>query len=368
METEELSAENIITEKTKNAFLKKIDSVKKELRIAIESHKNADTDGLGIMRSLQYFLLQRGINADIFGSVSHSHPQSKTMVNKLQIDLKSREFFEENKADYGLVISCDTASAEKAFLKDVHPDIIIDHHKEGGVIKNCLVIRKKMGAASTIVYSLLKDIGMELPPEIATALALGIFVDTDSLLRIPPETEEIEVCAYDELRRIGNSVLFSKIVKYEKPRSLIELKRVAYNSVDYIGYVAIIGLGETKASQEHHYGDIADEFLDVAGIKLVIVIGVEEGQKIKASTRITGDFDSVQINEFCEKIFEAGSVTDTGEEASAGSNPTAGGANIPLSTREREEWEVADENEKKVLFQIKMKRYKERIKKELDLS
>jgi len=100
----------------------------------------------------------------------------------------------------------------------------------------------------------------------------------------------------------------------------------------------------------------------------VIVIGIEEGKKIRASIRVGTNMDAIQTNEFCQQIFEAGSVSDTGEEASAGGKPVEGGANLPLNTREREEWEAANEQEKKILFRIKMKRYKKRIKEELDLS
>jgi len=369
MENKEIKVTSLVPTKTRNAFSKKIEGFKKTLRVALETHENADADGTSSMWAFQKFFAQIGIEADMFGSVGHSHAQNKAMVNRLQIDLKSRDFFKENKENYGCVILCDTPDTKRAYLKNVHPDIIIDHHGENSIVKNCLNIRIKIGATSTISYHLLKDLGMKFTPEVATALALGISIDTDSLLRLPSETKKIEVQTFDKLFSMGDSVLFFRIdKKFEKPRTLIELKGRGYRSVNYLGHVAIVGLGETKGSQEHYYGDIADDILCSSGIKLVVAIGIEEGKKIKASVRVDEDIDSVQIDEFCKQIFEAGSVTDTGEEASAGSNPTAGGADVPLSIREREEWDAADEQEKKVLFRIKMKRYEKLIKEELDLS
>jgi len=366
MENEEMKVEDIITEKTKNAFLKKVSNLKEGKRVALGTHKipEADADALATAFALQHYFSQKGIEADIFGSVRRSHPQNITMVNRLHIDLKDRDFFEENKDSYGLIIFCDT-NISNAYLKDVHPDIVVDHHTENSIVKNCLTIREKLGAASTIAYRLLKKLKVGLTPEVATALAIGIASDTNDLTKQDAVTE-IDMQAHKELIQESDYPLFAKINKgYEIPRQLITLMGKGFHKTNFGEYEAIIGLGETKPTQEHYYAMVADLVFRVPEIRLVVVIGVEEGKAIRASVRT--DLDLIQIDEFCKQIFEANSVTDAGK-ASAGSKPGAGGAYIPLSTRESEEWNIADKKEREVLFEIKMKRYKERIKNELDLS
>ncbi|MCF7836003.1 MAG: DHH family phosphoesterase [Candidatus Marinimicrobia bacterium] len=365
METEEIKTENIITEDIKKKFLEKLKKLKKDNRIALVTHKTpeADADALATAFALQYLFFQLSCESDIFGSVNHSHPQNKTMVNKLQIDLKSRDFFEENKKNYKLIVFCDTNKGN-AFL-DVDPDIIVDHHTENEIVENCIDIREKTGAASTIAFLLLEALETEPSSEVATALAIGIASDTKDLTR-EDETTDMDIEAHKALLQKSDYSLFARINGgYDIPRQLIKLMGEGFHNACFGEYEAIIGLGETKQAQDHYYAVIADFVFRVPGTQLVVVIGVEEGKAIRASIRTNSDL--IQINDFCKKIFEADSVTDAGK-ASAGARPGSGGAYVPLSTREQEEWAVADEEERKILFGIKLKRYKERIKNELDLS
>jgi hypothetical protein len=133
--------------------------------------------------------------------------------------------------------------------------------------------------------------------------------------------------------------------------------------VEYDDYVAIAGLGETTSGQHDIYGIIADFIFRAPETRLVIVIGIENGEEIRVSIR--ANLELIQTGDFLKRVFEEESETDTGK-ATAGAKKGSGGATVPLSRREREEWAVADENQKMVLFNLKLKRYKQRIKQILD--
>jgi nanoRNase/pAp phosphatase (c-di-AMP/oligoRNAs hydrolase) len=357
------SKKAIITEKIKKEYLKKIEAVSEGKRVALVTHKSPDPDALASTLALQHELSLRNIDTDIFGIGSFSHPQNKTLVNRLHIEVKDADFFEENKEQYALIIFCDTGK-ENASLK-VKPDIIIDHHTESKAVSNCLIIREKTGAAATIVYLLLKSLNVKLTPELATALVIGINTDTKDLTK-KDEITENDVQVHKELLSQIDYPLFAHIsYRYEVPRQLISLMGEGYHDIVFDEYEAIVGLGDTKSGQAHYYAVIADFVFRVPETRLVVVVGIENGEAIRASIRT--DVELVQIDDFCKHVFEADSATDTGQ-ASAGARVGSGGAYIPLSNREREEWVVADKEEKKILFNIKLRRYKKRIKKFLEES
>jgi len=351
-----------ITPKMKDGYLTKVENLQ-DKRVAIVVHKIPDADALASAFAVQYDLGLRGIDADIFGSEGLSHPQNKTLVNRLRIDnIKDKSFFDENSESYGLIIFCDT-NESNASLIGVYPHIVLDHHLTEKIATEALDIRGKVGSTSTIVYLLLEKLERELTPEVATALAIGIGADTKDLTK-EDETTEIDIQVHKKLLSQIDYPLFANIsYRYEIPHQLIELMGKGFYDIVFDGCVAVVGVGGITTGQKDHCAFIADLVFRVPETRLVVVIGIENGECIRSSVRT--NLDLIQIGEFCKIVFEADSVTDTGR-ASVGARIGSGGALVPLSHREREEWAVASEEEKQVLFKIKMRRYGQRIQKILD--
>lgn len=355
----------LITEKSKNSFQQKIDDLKKKqknLKVALISHKLSDADALAVCFVFRQYFSSYEIEADIFGSGLLSHPQNKTMASRLQLDIKDKDFFEEHRKQYGLIIFCDTNKKNSSI--NVQPDIVIDHHSEDELIQSeCVVIRKKVGSASTILHFLLKELGVVLEPKAATALAIGISTDTKDLTK-EDEVTEFDIQAHKELLSQIDYPFFCQInYRYEITHKFIETMAQGLSHIEFDGYVAVVGLGETTPGQKDSYGIIADLVNRVIETRVVVVIGVENGEAIRASVRTASDL--VQADEFCKKLFEVNSATDTGQP-SAGARTGSGGAYVPLSNREKGEWAIADNDEKEVLFAVKMRRYKKCIKEILD--
>lgn len=338
----------------------------RDKRAAIAIHPNPDADAIASAIAVRHDLISRGFEVDIFGDGSSSHPQNKALINSMQIEIKPSEFFWQNqksgKSVYGLIIFCDSNKGS-ACLKGASPDIIFDHHAESEIAENCLNINKKVGACSTIIFYLLKAMDTTITPEIMTALTIGINADTKQLTK-KDEVTEWDRGAHEAMRAQLNYSLFEHInSQYEMPRSfLIAMGVVA--AEDYSDYVVVRGLGEITNGQKDVCAITADLIFRDPGARLVVVIAVEDGQYILASIRT--DLELISIDDFCKKVFiEPDSSADEDEKKdkpSAGARTGSGGAKIPLSNREKEEWAVADDNERKILFGIKLKRYRSRIK------
>ncbi|MFH1978898.1 MAG: DHH family phosphoesterase [Patescibacteria group bacterium] len=343
--------------------LKTLAKKKKSNKVALIMHKMPDPDSIATAFCLKKAFLELfKLESDIFGTGGVSHPQTKTMVNKLDVEIKDDVSFVEQAENYGIVIFCDTG-AYNASLQGIVPNLIIDHHKTTDDFPDTLYLYKDFGTASTIVYFWLKELGATITSEMATALAVGISTDTKDLTK-EDEVTGFDTRAHQELLALIDYPLFAKIsYRYEIPRQLISLMGHGYSSVQFDEFGAFIGLGETRAGQAHYYAIIADLALRVPETSLVVVVGIEDGKAIRASVR--SSIGLVQTNDFCKKVFEDGSETDTGR-AGAGGRTGSGGAYIPLSTREIEEWEQATSEEREILFTIKMRRYAERIKNALD--
>jgi hypothetical protein len=122
----------------------------------------------------------------------------------------------------------------------------------------------------------------------------------------------------------------------------------------FVGSMAVLSVGEIKQSQIDYIPLIADMILRTEQTRLVVVIGVVDGQFIKASVRT--DLESIQIDQFCKEVFGADS-----ELVSTGARPGSGGAKVLFSASEQREWTCATPEEKQVLLGIKLRYYRRQI-------
>lgn len=355
----------LIPKKEANEYLKKIMAVPKDKNIVLALHKNPppDADGIATALILQNHLDALGIKADIFGEGAISDPQAKALINRLDIEIKDAKFWKENQKNYGLIIFCDCGINNVSL--DVKPDIIIDHHPKNVICEDCLVIKKEAGACATIVYYLIKELGMkfEYPNDIAAALVVGIATDTDSLSR-ETAVRPYDIEAHRELAAVMNQQLFYRLtINYETPKTLWKclmngLKNAENLEEIFIGCLALMDLGEISHGEANNIPRIADGLKRVPGIRLSVVIGTVNKEFIRACVRT--DLD-ISLDQFCKDVFGADFVTDTGKASGGGRDGTAG-ATIPLSNRERWLLHHYDEVKKKEFLAIIKNSYLDIIK------
>ena len=306
-----------------------VENLTTSTKVAILTQDNPDPDAMGAAVGISY--LCRRLNSelqavDIFYGGTISHPQNRTMVNVLGLQMRRMKQFQ--KEDYQLVILVDVASTGCKNLKstDVTPHIIIDHHRDDPDGDYLLKDIRPIGAASTIVTSYFREYGFDLETEeenginnianMATGLLVGIKTDTSELTTA--NVTPLDFQCYEYLLKLTDRSKLYQIINYSIPHYLYPLKASAFETMEIQHSVAVAGLGIIPPSQRDAIPIIADELLRMEGVETVVSYAVIEGH-IVASLRTTND--GIEMNSFCHQIF--------GEEFSGG-KIGAGGASVPL--------------------------------------
>lgn len=149
-------------------------------RVVLATHKSPDGDGLGSMCALSSFLDELGIESLL---VSQDKLPDQCSVLK---DAPSFWGVEEVGAFGGdAVILCDSGDAGFAGLDDIMsrlpgkvPVVNVDHHVSNTSFGQINIVDPGASSTCEVVYRVLESFGAEISPDMATALLLGIVVDT----------------------------------------------------------------------------------------------------------------------------------------------------------------------------------------------
>jgi len=111
-------------------------------------------------------------------------------------------------SNYDNVILVDTSVPEQlSSVKNLKVGCVIDHHPRGKLVGDVAWIDAEKKSSAQMVYFVLKDLGVEIDPELAKVLACGIVGDT-AHLRL---AEEEEFSVLLELLKTG--VKYSEVLK-----------------------------------------------------------------------------------------------------------------------------------------------------------
>lgn len=322
---EPLPIQEEIKKEPHEIFVDAITNLGKGEKVAIFLQDNPDPDAIGSAIGLCW--LMKKVNAQTSSTIYYggevSHPQNRTLVNLLNIQMKRVQAKKEYE-EYALKVFVDVASAGQKNLQStkVVPDIIIDHHEDNPdgdyILKDIRVI----GATATIVCSYIRDAGYELNPEVeedvnvATALLFAIENDTGNL--VSENTRQLDAdCFLYLLNRVDINIL-TNVRDYPIPRYFFELEGTANKNKQIVGSVLVTGLEYLKKERRDALPYIADKFLRMEGIETVVVFGIIEDYLV-ASLRTTNK--SISLNNICHSIFG---------EAYSGAKTGSGGARVPL--------------------------------------
>ncbi|PIE90039.1 MAG: hypothetical protein CR997_07900 [Acidobacteria bacterium] len=315
--TEDLAPEEI--------FSNIITRLDKGSKIAIIMQDNPDPDALGSACGISYLIkkISSGHSVQIIHGGDVSHPQNRTMVNLLNIDLK-RVNGSYNFSEFNLIIFVDVASSGQKNLQtiEVKPNIIIDHHEDNPNGDFLLKDIRAVGATATIVADYIFKLGYEFSEEseddvlAASALFYGIENDTGNL--VSENTKQIDIDYFLRLLKYMDMNIITNVRDYPIPRYFFELEEVANKNRQIEGSVLVTGLEFLKPERRDGIPYIADKFLRMEGIETVIAFAII-GEDLIASLRTTNK--AINLNAVCHGIFG---------ETYSGAKQGAGGAKVPL--------------------------------------
>ena len=291
----------------------------KDKKIAIIAHNDPDPDALASAYALQRIFSSREIESKIFYSGDISHQENRAMINLLQIEPEKvsnpKEIKDEGFTDIALV---DFHPGGKTDLIDDEMSIValIDHHNfqiEDIDKVNHLDIRIDKSSTASILIEYLKNLNIEIDPDLATSLFYGVYTDTNRFRDI--EEDDLYLLTY-----IKPYIDKDKLSKMESPDisgKTLDVLGKGIMERETIGNVLVSNLGVVR--ERDALPQAADLLLQLEGVSTTLVFGII-GEQIEMSARtrdVRVDIGSVMNDAF----------NDLG---SGGGRSGSGGAQIPL--------------------------------------
>lgn len=283
--------------------------------LAVLTHDNPDPDAIASAIGLAAIGEHYGINVTpgYFGAISHQ--QNRAMINLLDISLRNFTSPDEiNEFDHIALVDHTLPGVNDQLSQDTTIDIVIDHHQasrppEGQFIHH----RDQVGATSTLITQHLDRLSVPYDNQIATALYLGISVDTDAFTR---QTAPVD---YEAATVLIEDVDFGLLGQIESPT-------LSHDTFDDIGMAirnrrqhgAIVVSYLGAISDRDTLAQAADWLLHLQDIETVLVYGIDD-QTIHCSGRHRG---KLSLDEVFRSAFD-----DIG---SAGGHEDMAGAQIPI--------------------------------------
>lgn len=194
--------------------------LRKEKRVFIQTHNYPDHDAVASAFGLQLLLKEYGVTAPIIYKGDIQRDSLFKMIKSLNIEVN-------NCTDYDLktddkIVIVDGCKGNSNVNELIGEEIaVIDHHQvEKPLSIKYVDIRPAYGACSTIIYSYYKELNLNIPRDVATALITGINMDTALLTR---GVCAADVEAYSDLYVNANIVLVNTIL-----RNFIQTKDLSF--------------------------------------------------------------------------------------------------------------------------------------------
>ena len=151
--------------------------------VYIQTHNFPDPDAIASAYGLQYFLQQFGIDAILCYDGSIDKLSTKRMLTVFSMEILHADLLADmQESDY--IVTVDGQKYNTNFT-DLPGDEVacVDHHPQ---VRDCGYHYKDIrmaGACSSIVVSYYREMGIAIPPLVASALAYGIKMDTADFTR-----------------------------------------------------------------------------------------------------------------------------------------------------------------------------------------
>jgi nanoRNase/pAp phosphatase (c-di-AMP/oligoRNAs hydrolase) len=290
--------------------------------LLIFTHNDPDPDAIASAVALKHLLAEM---TDLSGRIVHKgivgRAENKALVRYLGHPLRELTEVEQSRPQAIALIDTQPGAGNNALPASSDVAIVFDHHpvREETSAARFVEVRPEVGATSTILTEYCQAAGIDLPPDVATALFYGIKTDTMGLGR---GASQSDVAAYFYLQaRID-------------VKALVEIER-AQVSVDYFKGLAgalqaariydelvVSDLGEME--RPDLAAEMADLLLRLESVVWVICMGTYGGEMIL----------SVRTNsrQGAETFIQA----VVGDFGSAGGHGSMSAGQIPLQDRDPE--------------------------------
>jgi nanoRNase/pAp phosphatase (c-di-AMP/oligoRNAs hydrolase) len=282
-------------------------------KVAIVTHDTPDPDAIGAALACQW-IFRRKFQAEstIFCKGSVSHPQNKTVVNLLNIDLQ--RLGDDDLSSYALRVVVDATPATWSRTGEsgkIAFDAYFDHHPKAALPQKWSghADYRHAGSACAIMRSVMRELGMEFDADseddqiIATAMVVGIRTDTEEMS--VDDTSEIDLLALAELHPFVTQKILRQIIRYPVPKLWYELRRKAEEEAASEGSALVTGLGFLTQESRDALAWVADDLERRDGVDTCVAFGIIE-DRIVGVVRCSNP--TLELNDFVRRVFGEDSV------------------------------------------------------------
>jgi len=302
--------------------------------LVILTHNDPDPDAIASALALQYVIetLTDTASTIVYGGIV-GRAENRAMVKYLALEMQLASEVEWSTFDGTALVDSQPGAGNNALPPDRLADIVFDHHqpfREQTSLARHADVRLDIGASSTILAGYILAAGLEIYPELATALFYGIQTDTMGLSRGVDDSDRAMYAFLQSLMDVEGLV---SIERAQVSREYFKaFARALEDAEVYNGTAVVAHLGEM------HRPDMAAEMSDVLmrlqGVQWVLCSGFYNSVLL-LSLRSTQETPGAGV--VAQDI-----VRDIG---SAGGHGTVGGGQVPLG--EQGPWAVVEEVERR---------------------
>ena len=296
--------------------------IQKAKSILLHCHPSPDPDSIGSALAMKFALEQMGKKATVIKGDSEiprafmHFPGANEIVNK--------NFFEIDLEDFDLMIALDSASPEmisrrgKVEFPESLKVIVIDHHMTNGGFGFIDLIEPSYPANCQVLFDLFHEWAVNITPDIASNLFIGIYSDTGGL-KYPSVTAHTYNIAS---RLVANILDISKLIlqaEYSNTPGFMAFESIALGSIELLcggmfalSVVSNSTLKEKKISAtDVKTSEISSFLLSVPEWEITASIVEIEPNKIKCSLR-SSDHDKFDVSKLAILLGGGGHRVATG--------------------------------------------------------
>jgi nanoRNase/pAp phosphatase (c-di-AMP/oligoRNAs hydrolase) len=282
--------------------------------VFIQTHNFPDPDAVAAAFGLHTLLASQGVFSRIVYDGEIRRASLSRMIEALNIPIKHRTEYSFSLCQKTIIVDgCSGNSNVTPLPGEVLG--VIDHHVTCQPQNISFVdIRSNFGSCATLIFQYFCELGIPVPTETATALMIGINIDTAHLTR---ETTIHDIQAYACLFQYADMQLVNSIIRNNTQKSDLDYYRQAFSHMTLLDRTAFCYFPD--GCDQNLLGILADFFLGIDEVD-VAAIAARNGSRIDISLR------SEHENVFCSDIL----CSVIGEYGSSGGHREMAGGTFHL--------------------------------------
>lgn len=239
--------------------------------MVIVCHDNPDPDCLASAVALRTIAEECDLHgSNIVHGGTISHQQTRALVNVLGVDLESAASFDPERHDVVAFVDHVGGGAYTDVTTNASVDIVIDYHPFADATAATFTdVREGYGSTSSILVEYLRDLDVEVPTELASALLFAMHRERLDNVRYPT-AHEYELARH--LYPLVDLSLVRDIYSASFMPSTIDTIGRAIENRDVRGSTLVSSVG--RIDERSALAQAADFLLNLEGVATAFVYGV----------------------------------------------------------------------------------------------